>query len=88
MGQVNARVKSVGENHLVTSLDLRESNVFQLAENKTWEDLRGMGGGPVFMWHNVSYEVAGVVYEDLRSLDLIRVRLVHMIQPDGALRGL
>src|SRR5690606_31074227 len=54
IGQAHARVKAVGPTYLYTSLDLKECNVFVSTENKSWDDLRGMSGGPVFMWHNVS----------------------------------
>jgi hypothetical protein len=83
-------VTSLGPNHLVTRLEL-EKCVHSGVLPEVTEDIGGMSGGPVFVWRKgtlVTAELVGAIYEYQASLDLMRVRLLGCLQPDGTLESL
>jgi hypothetical protein len=84
-----SEVASLGANHLVTRIELDKCISSGVLPQVT-EDLGGMSGGPVFVWRKglvVTAELVGVMYEYQPSLDLMRVRRLNCIRPDGTLES-
>jgi hypothetical protein len=82
-------VASLGSTHLVTRIEL-EKCVSSGVLPEVTEDLGGMSGGPVFVWRKgvlVSAELIGVIYEYQASLDLLYVRRLACVRPDGTLES-
>jgi len=83
-------VASLGSAHVVTRLELEKCISSGVLPEVT-EDLGGMSGGPVFVWRKgslVTAELIGAIYEYQPTLDLLYVRRLSCIRPDGILESL
>lgn len=83
-------IASLGSTHLMTRIELEKCISSGVLPHVT-EDLGGMSGGPVFVWRKgllVTAELVGVMYEYQSSLDLMCVRRLNCIRPDGTLESL
>jgi hypothetical protein len=83
-------IASLGPAHLVTRLEFDKCISSGVLPQVT-EDIGGMSGGPVFVWRKdqlVTAELIGAIYEYQASLDLLYVRRLSCLRPDGVLEAL
>jgi len=48
--------------------------------------LGGMSGGPAFVDRGLSWELGGIIYQHSPDFDILRLRPVTLINPDGTLK--
>jgi hypothetical protein len=82
-------VESISPDRFFTRLAL-ESCVAAVAQGLVVGSIRGLSGGPVFVWRTgtVAFaEFVGIASQYVEDWDVLRISRVNCIAPDGMIRG-
>jgi hypothetical protein len=80
------RVASVAENRFAIHFE-RDYwiKAFDIDKREDLHDIGGMSGGPAFIFRDLCYDFAGLIYEFSPGLDIMFLRPAHLFCKDGSI---